>query len=124
MNYELNNAIVVFEANIVEIKYKSQSVISENDAIEIVDLIAKNFPDESEAFGLLNDISEMKEMTRQARDFFAKSARINTYNALIINKFLHSVLVKMYNLFSKPINETQVFENREKAIEWLYEKLK
>jgi hypothetical protein len=111
MTYELTNAKVIFDEKIVEIKYKSQSVISESDAEEIVDIIAKNFPDESIAFGLLNDISEMKEMTRQARDFFAKSARINTYNALVINKFLHSVLVKMYNVFSKPINETQIFEN-------------
>jgi hypothetical protein len=33
-------------------------------------------------------------------------------------------LVKMYNVFSKPINETQIFENWEKALEWLKGKLK
>lgn len=122
--FDLKTAILDIEQKIIKIKYKKSAVVAVEDAMEIVKIIAEQFPDEQITFGILNNISEMKELTREARDYFAINTRPNTLNAIVINKYLQSILTKMYFSFSKPKGKTEVFENEEEAIKWIENNLK
>lgn len=108
-----------FFDNYVIITYAPDSYIDIDEAEKIVLAIAQEFPDVNKPFGVVNDISKIHEITRKARDYFAHHTRPNVYNALIINKFLQSVLVKIYFSFSKPIDTTDVFNNIQDAINWI-----
>ena len=123
-HFDLNNAIIDIEGKIVKIKYKQSAVVGIEDAIEIVKIIAEQFPDEQIQFGIVNDISEIRELSRESRDYFATNSRSNTLNAIVINKYLQSILTKMYFSFSKPKGKTEVFDNEIEAIKWLEYNLK
>lgn len=123
-SFDFKTAIVDINEIIVKINYKQSAVVGIEDAIEIVKIIAESFPDEKIPFGMLNNISDVKELTREARDYFATNSRSNTLNAIVINKYLQSILTKMYFSFSKPKGKTEVFDNEQEAIKWLENNLK
>jgi hypothetical protein len=114
MQYELKDVDIEVDGDFVYIKYHQQALINIEDAKVIAETIRKYVP-ETGAYGMINDITQLKDISREARDYFAQTPRKNSFNAIIINHYLHSVLTKIYFTFSKPINETKVFDNYEDA---------
>jgi len=123
-HFDLKCATLDIEKNIVKIKYKQSAVVQLEDAIEIAKIIAEQFPDKQIPLGIINNISQAKEVTREARDYFAQNSRPNLLNAIVINKYIHSILTKMYFAFSKPKGKTEIFDNETEAMNWLEINLK
>ncbi len=72
----------------------------------------------------LVDIREMTFMSSEARKHFAIQNKSTVKAvAVIMNSVLHRPLVNLYLKFSRPSLPTRMFDNEEKAIEWLHESL-
>lgn len=125
MRFELEKFIIDVDDIFFVIRYKLNAQIELEDAIEISDLVYKYFPDKNSKLAMINDIRESRTISKQARDFFASRGenRPNSFNALIINKHVQGMMIKMYYVFSKPAMVTKVFFNEQDAIEWLKYKL-
>jgi len=64
-------------------------------------------------------------VTREARELTASKAfvRNTVAKALLINGVSQRIIANFYIRFNQPAIQTQVFTDREKAIEWLEEEL-
>jgi hypothetical protein len=71
---------------------------------------------------LFVDFSQMKSISKEARDYFGKDPRhVETYTAvaLVVNNPLSRVLANFFMGINKPIKPTRLFDDRAKAFEWL-----
>ncbi len=121
--FETENAFITFEGQIITVKYKKDAEIELKDAQKISQIILKN-ANKYNKYGMINDATEMKNMSRHARDFLAKHGKKAKFNAIIIKSNFTNLLAKMYFNFSKPKIPTKIFYNLEDALTWLEEKLK
>lgn len=123
MKYKLKGADIEVDGNFGYIKYHPQALITLEDAKLIGETIRTYIP-ETGSYGMINDITHLKDISREARDYFAQTPRKDSFNAIIINHYLHSILAKIYFTFSKPINETKIFDNLDESKNWTFEKLR
>lgn len=73
----------------------------------------------------LVDIRKMTFMNKDARSVFGSQDKSSVLAVAIVNNsMLHKSLVNLYFKFSKPKIPTKVFDDHEKAREWLMEKFK
>ena len=121
--FETEKTSITFEGQIITVKYKKEAEIELKDAQKLSHIILKNI-NEYDKYGMINDATEMKNISRHARDFLAKHGKKTKYNAIIIKSNFTNLLTKMYFNFSKPKIPTKVFYNKEDAMVWLKEKLK
>ena len=70
---------------------------------------------------LLSDISRVKTVSLEAREYFAveETARVSTAIGLIINSPISKVIGNFYLSLSKPSFPVKLFSSEEKAIRWL-----
>ncbi len=110
---------ITIDANIVILDYKTDAVINHDEAIEIYNSVKNNI-DENMEYGLLTIATNIKLMTRSARDFFADNAieNMNT-NAVVYSNIIQTITADLYVSLSHPKMETKFFTDRKEAIEWL-----
>jgi len=71
---------------------------------------------------VLIDMTEVTEITKEARDYFAneRMASIQRATALLIGSPVSRVIGNFFMGLNKPISPTRLFTNPHKAIQWLH----
>lgn len=73
------------------------------------------------ALPLLCDISNVVKMSKACREHFAGAIHAETFTraALIVTNPISKIIGNFFLGLNKPIKKTQLFNNKEKALEWL-----
>jgi len=75
---------------------------------------------EQQAYPCLFEVTQIKQITKEARDFMAKEGnQLVLASAMIVNSPMLKMIANFYIMVNKPQNPTQLFTNRQQAIEWL-----
>lgn len=75
---------------------------------------------EQQAYPCLFDVTQVKQTTKEARDFMAKEGnQLVLASAMIVNSPMLKMIANFYIMVSKPQNPTQLFTDRRQALEWL-----
>ena len=71
---------------------------------------------------VLIDMTEVTEITKEARDYFAneRTASIQRATALLIGSSVSRLIGNFFLGLNKPISPTRLFTNPHKAIRWLH----
>ncbi len=71
---------------------------------------------------VLIDMTEVTEITKEARDYFAneRTASIQRATALSIGSSVSRLIGNFFLGLNKPISPTRLFTNPHKAIQWLH----
>lgn len=121
--FELNKFNIVFDERIISIEYRQNVEISIDDALEIFKILNEN-NDPKEQYGLLTIACNVKNMTREARDFFGEKKVENiNFDAVVYKNAIQKMIGDLYFSLSHPIRTTKFFTNKEIAIDWLKTKL-
>ncbi len=73
---------------------------------------------------MLGDFGNMKSQTKECRDYFTKDPKhLQSYSAIaiLVNNPLTRMLANFFIGINKPPKPTRLFDDREKAIQWLVE---
>ncbi len=71
---------------------------------------------------MLGDFTKMKSQTKECRDYFAKDPNhLQTYSAIaiMVSSPISRMLANFFMGLNKPAKPTRLFDERDKAIEWL-----
>src|SRR5207253_895828 len=75
---------------------------------------------ENTAYPCLFDITQVKETTKDARDFMANEGNdLVLASAMVVNSPMLKMMANFYIMVNKPKNPTRLFTDRESALEWL-----
>jgi len=75
---------------------------------------------EKRAYPCLFDISEVKQITKEARDFMADEGnQLVLASAMVVTSPMLKMMANFYIMVNKPKNPTRLFTDREDALEWL-----
>lgn len=75
---------------------------------------------QDKAYPCLFDISEVKQTTKEARDFMAEEGnQLVLASAMVVTSPMLKMMANFYIMVNKPKNPTQLFTDREKALQWL-----
>jgi hypothetical protein len=78
-----------------------------------------NFFD-NEAYPALFDITEVRQTTKEARDFMAdKGNDLVLASAMIVTNPMLKMMANFYIMVNRPKNPTKLFTDRESGLEWL-----
>jgi hypothetical protein len=120
---ELNVATITYLKNqIIELKFKDNIIVTENDAREIDEAyvkLAQNKP-----FTALIDSRDIRgDLTTEARNFFATDKLVRNLRkgqAIVVNSLANKLLAEFYMKFHKPFDPVKIFNNDyENALNWL-----
>lgn len=111
-----------FEGSIVIGVYKKVSIDIElarrivRDRLELFN--GKSYPS-------LADVRELKYVSKEARDYFAKQGTEGiTALAIVTGSYLTVVIANLFLTFSKPKMPTRAFKTKEQALKWLQQFVK
>jgi len=75
---------------------------------------------EGKIYPVMNDIKNMPSHTREVREFFAgQGSRSAKANAILVSSTFNRVMANFFLSLSKPLIPTKIFNDRNKAAEWL-----
>lgn len=75
---------------------------------------------ENKAYPCLFDITEVKQTTKEARDFMADEGnQLVLASAMVVTSPMLKMMANFYIMVNKPKNPTRLFTDRENAQEWL-----
>lgn len=75
---------------------------------------------EGVAYPCLFDITEVKQTTKEARDFMANEGNdLVMASAMIVTSPMLKMMANFYIKVNKPKNPTRLFTDQESALEWL-----
>ena len=100
-------------------KVKTNAEIFLQDAIENTQVVSSFYT--GKKFPILIDARGIKSMTREARNHFSTNGRDSKTNSfgIIVKSPISRVVGNFFMGINKPLVPTKLFENEEKAIEWL-----
>jgi hypothetical protein len=67
----------------------------------------------------LTDITEVKKVTKEARDYLASDPKHLSAAAFIVNSSLNKIIGNFFINISKPEIPTRLFMNKKDALQWL-----
>lgn len=71
-------------------------------------------------FPVMNDIKNMPSHTREVRDYFAgQASRSALANAILVSSTFNRIMANFFLSLSKPLIPTKIFNDKNKAAEWL-----
>ena len=74
----------------------------------------------NEAYPCLFDITEVRQTTKEARDYMAdKGNDLVIASAMIVTNPMLKMMANFYVMVNRPKNPTRLFTDRESALEWL-----
>lgn len=72
------------------------------------------------SYPCLFDISEVKQTTKEARDYMANEGnQLVLASAMVVTSPMLKMMANFYIMVNKPQNPTKVFTDRENAVTWL-----
>ncbi|MDQ4142103.1 MAG: hypothetical protein M3142_16490 [Bacteroidota bacterium] len=72
------------------------------------------------AYPCLFDITQVKETTKEARDYMANEGNdLVLASAMVVNSPMLKMMANFYIMVNKPKNPTRLFTDRESAVQWL-----
>ncbi|RDC63221.1 hypothetical protein AHMF7616_01822 [Adhaeribacter pallidiroseus] len=75
---------------------------------------------ENQAYPCLFDITEVRQTTKEARDFMANEGNnLVLASAMIVTNPMLKMMANFYVMVNRPKNPTKLFTDRESALEWL-----
>ncbi len=120
---DLKIARLIIEDNIVLKHYKKDVIIDYEGALEIFEYLTNNLQAGIQ-YGLLSDIRNIKDLTREARDLYSKAGQFIEYNAILYDVTIQKSLANMFLMFSKPERfKSRIFSKEDEAIIWLKSKV-
>jgi len=78
-------------------------------------------------YGTIIDTANIKSISKEARDWYSQVQNDNPHNicvALVVNSFYTRIIANFFLGFSNSRTEMKIFNIKDDAVEWLYEKLK
>jgi hypothetical protein len=108
-----------YEEDILHIEYQPNLSINLFVASEIIDLLKKVCNKNN--YCLVQDVSNLKWIDRESRDFFAREECTGLMKAwaYFSKNPIHKIMYLMYTSFSNPQAKTKFFTNKKDAIKWL-----
>lgn len=114
----LTNSTVTINNYIVTVKFNEGAKIEIADAEEITSASSKLIQNGNH--GVLIDARYMMFISNEARKHFAtRSNPLIKAVAMVVKSAFQKSFANMYLTFAKPIKPTQLFNDIEKATEWL-----
>lgn len=115
---ETDYVTMFIQDGIFQCYFKAMNVMDINVADASVKDRLKFF--ENTAYPCLFDITEVKETTKEARDFMANEGNdLVLASAMVVNSPMLKMMANFYIMVNKPKNPTRLFTDRESALEWL-----
>jgi hypothetical protein len=77
-------------------------------------------------FATIIDTANIKSISKEARDWYSQVQNDNPRNvsvALIVNSFYTRIIANFFLGFKNSRTEMKIFNEKDDAIEWLYEQL-
>ena len=75
---------------------------------------------QKKSYPSLFDITEVKQTTKEARDFMANEGNdLVLASAMIVTNPMLKMMANFYIMVNRPKNPTKLFTDRESALEWL-----
>lgn len=75
---------------------------------------------ENKSYPCLVDVIQLKNFTKEARDYFAREGNEGIIaNAILINSTVTKMMANFYIMVNKPTNPTRMFTDKVEAQEWL-----
>lgn len=107
------------EDGICRTKVKPNAEISLEDALENTVVVTSFY--KNKKFPIMIDARGIKSMAKEARDHFSTNGRDSKTNAfgIIIKSPISRVVGNFFMGLNKPLVPTKLFENEDKAHEWL-----
>ena len=112
--------------DIIFVECKANAEIELEDAIEDMQLSEELIADVNR-FATIIDTANIKSISKEARDWYAQVQNDNPRNisvALIVNSFYTRIIANFFLGFKNSRTEMKIFNIKDDAVEWLYEKLK
>jgi hypothetical protein len=111
--------------NIIFVDCKPNVEIELEDAKEDMQLSEELVADVGH-FATLIDTANIKSISKEARDWYSQVQNDNPSNisvALIVNSFYTRIIANFFLGFKNSRTEMKIFNEKDDAIEWLYEQL-
>jgi hypothetical protein len=111
--------------DVIFVECKANAEIQLEDAKEDMQLSEKLVA-EVNYFATIIDTANIKSISKQARDWYSQSQNDNPRNisvALIVNSFYTRIIANFFLGFKNSRTEMKIFNEKDDAIEWLYEQL-
>ena len=111
--------------DVIFVECKERAEIELEDAKEDMQLSEKLVA-EVNYFATIIDTANIKSISKEARDWYSQSQNDNPRNvsvALIVNSFYTRIIANFFLGFKNSRTEMKIFNEKDDAIEWLYEQL-
>ena len=111
--------------DIIFVECKASAEIELEDAKEDMRLSEEMIGDVYR-FGTIIDTANIKSISKEARDWYSQVQNDNPHNicvALVVNSFYTRIIANFFLGFTNSRTEMKIFNIKDDAIEWLYEKL-
>lgn len=115
----------VIGGNIIFVESKDSAEIELKDAKEDMQLSEELMAGVSR-FGTIVDMANIKSISKEARDWYSQVQNDNPRNvsvALVVNSFYTRIIANFFLGFKNSRTEMKIFNEKDAAIEWLYEQL-
>jgi len=112
--------------NVIFVDCRANAEIELNDAkedMELSELLTANVGD----FATIIDTTNIKSISKEARDWYSQVQNDNPRNvsvALIVSSFYSRIIANFFLGFKNSRTEMKIFNEKDAAVEWLYEQLK
>lgn len=112
--FQYDNTIIFIE------NYKNVHVTLD-DAIERSEIIKKSYLIEDGKLSIIADISKVKSVSREVREYYAGKAFKTRYTAvaLLTNSSFGNLIGNFYLKVNNPLVPTKLFTSKDLAIEWI-----
>ena len=116
---ETETVIFFYEDDILNINFKEDADVKLENAKE--NLKARKAFQKEEKVKVLSDVSNVWNISKDARAFFATKqvTDLNIAMAMIAKSFSSKILANFFMKFNKPATPTKMFNSKEKALAWL-----
>ena len=116
--HDLNCFITWRENNIIRVKAKYNAEVKIDDAKENSQVV--NELTNGQKLPLLVDITELKSITKEAREWFSNRGRESNIIAIamLIKSPVSTIIGNFYIGLNKPRVPTKLFHNEGKALKW------
>ena len=111
--------------NIIFVECKANVEIELEDAKEDMQL-SEEMSSGIDHFATIIDTANIKSITKEARDWYSLIQNDNPRNisvALVVNSFYTRIIANFFLGFKNSRTEMKIFNEKDVAIEWLYEQL-
>lgn len=111
--------------NILFVECKENAEIEIEDAKEDMELSEELMKDIS-SFGTIIEMANIKSISKEARDWYSRVQNDNPRNicvALIVDSFYTKIIANFFLGFKNSRTIMKIFNEKDTAIDWLYEQL-